>query len=57
MRLIHNCFSDQCDAAIAAADEQSMKFTFSQTCEVCEKVRLKKCAAFQRGDPVDKISG
>jgi hypothetical protein len=27
MRLIHNCFSDLCDAAIAAAGhEQSMKF-------------------------------
>jgi hypothetical protein len=27
MRLMHNCFSDPCDAAIAAADhEQSMKF-------------------------------
>ena len=27
MRSIHNCFTDPCDAAIAAADhEQSMKF-------------------------------
>jgi hypothetical protein len=27
MRLIHDCFSDPCDAAIAAADhQQSMKF-------------------------------